>query len=104
MMHEQNKWHDACPNAVQLSSNSQNWLEHKVSNKNPKILKKPLEKFVTNWPIDHHTRQITQNNDQLHQFNKPISSIETNLNKILNSGSIQALEFLIFHKSPNWSN
>ena len=31
-MHEQIKWHDACPNAVQLSSNSQNWLEHRVSN------------------------------------------------------------------------
>ena len=45
MMHEQNKCHDACPNVVQLSSNSQNWLEHKVSNKNPKNLKKSLEKF-----------------------------------------------------------
>ena len=36
-MHEQSKCHDACPNAVQLSSNqvqkSQNWLEHRVSNK-----------------------------------------------------------------------
>ena len=56
-MHEQIKCHDACPNPVQLifklSSNSQNWLEHKVSNKNPKILKKPLEKFVINLPIDH---------------------------------------------------
>ena len=48
MMHEQSKCQDACPNAVQLSSNSQNWLEHRVSNKNPKNLKKPLEKFVTN--------------------------------------------------------
>ena len=31
MMHEQSKWYDACPNAMQLSpksSNSQNWLEH----------------------------------------------------------------------------
>ena len=60
MMHEQIKCHDACPNPVQLifklSSNSQNWLEHRVSNKNPKILKKPLEKFVINLPIDHHTR------------------------------------------------
>ena len=26
------------------------------------------------------------------------------MNKIPNSGSIQALEILIFHKSPNWSN
>ena len=33
MMHEQIKCHDACPNVVQLSSNSQNWLEHRVSNK-----------------------------------------------------------------------
>ena len=48
MKHEQSKCHDAYPNAVQLSSNSQNWLEHRVSNKNPKNLKKPLEKFVTN--------------------------------------------------------
>ena len=37
MMHEQFKCHNACSNAVQLSSNSQNWLEHRVSNKNPKI-------------------------------------------------------------------
>ena len=42
MMHEQIKCHDACPNAVQLSSNSQNWLEHRVSNKNPKNLKNHL--------------------------------------------------------------
>ena len=43
MMREQFKCHDACSNAVRLifnlSSNSQNWLEHKVSNKNPKNLK-----------------------------------------------------------------
>ena len=43
MMHEQFKCHDACSNAVRLmfnlSSNSQNWLEHRVSNKNPKNLK-----------------------------------------------------------------
>ena len=93
MMHEQCKYHDACPNAMQLSSIWQKWLEHRVSNKNPQNFEKPLENFVTNWPIDHHTRQITQNNDQLHQFNKPILSIETNLNKIPNSGPIQALEF-----------
>ena len=43
MMHEQIKCHDACPNAVQLSSNSQNWLEHRVSNKNPKNLKNHLK-------------------------------------------------------------
>ena len=48
MMHEQSKCHDACPNAVQLSSNSQDWLEHRVYNKDPKNLKKQLEKFVTN--------------------------------------------------------
>ena len=46
MMHEQFKCHDACSNAVRLlfnlSSNSQNWLEHRVSNKNPKNLKNHL--------------------------------------------------------------
>ena len=46
MMHEQFKFHDACSNAVRLmfnlSSNSQNWLEHRVFNKNPKILKNHL--------------------------------------------------------------
>ena len=42
MMHEQIKCHDICPNAVQLSSNSQNWLEHRVSNKNLKNLKNHL--------------------------------------------------------------
>ena len=45
-MHEQIKCHDACPNVVQLifklSSNSQNWLERRVSNKNPKKLKNHL--------------------------------------------------------------
>ena len=74
MMHEQCKYHDAWPNAMQLSPIWQKWLEHRVSNKNPNKFEKPLEESVTNWPIDHHTRQITQNNDQLHQFNKPISS------------------------------
>ena len=46
MMHKQFKCHDACSNAVRLmcnlSSNSQNWLEHRVSNKNPKNLKNHL--------------------------------------------------------------
>ena len=41
MMHEQFKCHDACSNAVRLMfnliSNSQNWLEHRVSNKNPNL-------------------------------------------------------------------
>ena len=37
MMHEQIKCSDAWPNAVQLSSSSQIWLEHRVSNKNPKF-------------------------------------------------------------------
>ena len=40
------KCHDACSNAVITSSilslESQNWLEHKVYNKNPKILKNNL--------------------------------------------------------------
>ena len=43
MMHEQNKCHDACPNVVQLSSNSQNWLKHRAFNKNPKNLKNHLK-------------------------------------------------------------
>ena len=43
MMHEQSKCHDACPNALQLSSNWQKWLEHRVSNKNPKNLKSHLK-------------------------------------------------------------
>ena len=51
MMHEQSKCHDACPNAVW-----QKWLEHGVSNKKPQKFENSLEKFVTNWPIDHHTR------------------------------------------------
>ena len=46
MMHEQFKCHDACSNVVRLmfnlSSNSQNWLEHRVSNKNLKNLKNHL--------------------------------------------------------------
>ena len=43
MMHEQIKWHDACPNAVQCSSNSQNWLVQRVSNtKTPKIFENHL--------------------------------------------------------------
>ena len=51
-MHKQFKCHDACSNVVRLmfnsSSNSQNWLEHRVSNKNPKNFEKPLEQFVIN--------------------------------------------------------
>ena len=47
-MHEQIKWYDACPNAVQLSpksSNSQNWLEHRdINTKTPKF-GKPLDQF-----------------------------------------------------------
>ena len=39
------KCHDACSNAVKLSSNSQNWLEHRVSNKNPKNFREPLVQF-----------------------------------------------------------
>ena len=46
MMHEQFKCHDGCSNAVRLmfnlNSNSQNWLEHRVSNKNLKNLKNHL--------------------------------------------------------------
>ena len=50
------KCHDACSNAVKLSSNSQNWLEHRVFNKKPQKFEKPLVQFVKNWPIDHYTR------------------------------------------------
>ena len=43
MMHKQFKCHDAYSNAMRLmfniSSNPQNWLEHRVFNKNPKKLK-----------------------------------------------------------------
>ena len=46
MMHEQFKCHDAYSNVVRLmfnlSSNSQNWLEHRVSNKNPQKFENPL--------------------------------------------------------------
>ena len=59
--------------------------------------------FLKNWPIDHHTSLKTVWNDQLHQFNMPITSILTRLNKIPKSDSIQTLEFPIFHKIPNWS-
>ena len=48
MMHEQSKCHDACLNAVQLSSNLQNWLEHRASNKKPQKFEEPLEQFVIN--------------------------------------------------------
>ena len=48
MMHEQIKCHDACPSAVQISSSSQNWLKHKVSNKTPQKFEKPLVQFVKN--------------------------------------------------------
>ena len=52
MMHEQIKCHDACSNAMRLmfnlSSNSQNWLEHRVSNKKPQKFEKPLEQFEIN--------------------------------------------------------
>ena len=67
MMHEQIKWHDACPNVVQLSLNSQNWLEHRVSNtKTPKFLKNHLiiiqdrlQKIMTNY---------IKSTSQFHQF------------------------------------
>ena len=82
MMHEQFKCHDACFNAVRLmfnlSSNLQNWLEHTVSKKNPQNFEKPLEQIVINWRIDHHTWEKTDKDDQLHQYNKPISSIKPN--------------------------
>ena len=107
-MHEQFKCHDACSNAVRLSS-----IEvqiHKIglsieflTKKTPKF-EKPLEQFVINWLIDHHTWEKTDKDDQLHQYNKPISSIKPIWNKIPNSGSIQALEILIYYKTPNWSN
>ena len=45
MMHEQFKWHDACPNAVQLSSNSQNQLEHRGINTKTPNFGKPLDQF-----------------------------------------------------------
>ena len=59
-----------------LSSNSQNWFEHKVSNKKPQKFEKPLEQFVTNWRIDHHTWEKTDKDDQFYQYNKPSSSIK----------------------------
>ena len=46
MMHEQMKWHDACPNVVQLSSNQVQI--HKIGlsieflTQNPKIFENPL--------------------------------------------------------------
>ena len=48
MMHEQIKCHDACPNAVKLSSSSQNWLEHRVSKQKPQKFEKPSVQFVKN--------------------------------------------------------
>ena len=56
MMHEQIKCYDACPNAMKLSSSSQNWLKHKVSNKNPKNLKKHL--FLNNWTLEGDTAGV----------------------------------------------
>ena len=59
-----------------LSSNSQNWLEHRVSNKIPQKFEKPLEQFEINWRIDHHTWEKIDKDDQLHKYNKSISSIK----------------------------
>ena len=88
-----------------LSSNSQNWLEHRVSNKKPKK-KKNLNHLNVFKDIDQLiiTQVRKQFNDQLYQFNKPILSILTQLNKMPKSSSIQALGILIFHKTPNLSN
>ena len=88
-----------------LSSNSQNWLEHRVSNKKPKK-KKKLNHLNVFKDIDQLiiTQVRKQFNDQLYQFNKPILSILTQLNKMPKSSSIQALGILIFHKTPNLSN
>ena len=79
MMHEQFKCHDACFNAVRLSSI---YVQiHKiglsrVSNKKPQKFEKPPEQFVINWWIDHHTWEKTDKDDQLHQYIKPIPSIK----------------------------
>ena len=51
MMHEQFRCHDACSNAVKLSSISQNWFEHRASKKKIKKtqkFEKPLVQFVKN--------------------------------------------------------
>ena len=99
MMHVLKQWIK-----FNLSSNSQNWLEHRVSKKNPKKNFKTTWMFLnksTNWS----SHKLENNLEwSINQFNKPISSILTQLNKILKSSSIQALEFSIFHKAPNWSN
>ena len=64
MMHEQFKCHDACSNALKLSSNSQNWLEHRVSNKNPKNLKNHSFNL---YKIDHLINYINSSS-QFYQF------------------------------------
>ena len=51
-----------------LNSNSQNWLEHRVSNKKPQKFEKPLEQFEINWRIDHHTWEKIDKDDQLHNI------------------------------------
>ena len=48
----------------------------RVSNKKPQKFEEPLEQFVINWWIGHHTWEKTNKYDQLHQYNKPISSIK----------------------------
>ena len=59
-MYEQNKCHDACPNAVQLSSNLVQ--VHKIGlsieflTKTPKIWKTTCSICKRNWQIDHHIR------------------------------------------------
>ena len=35
----------------------------------------PLDQFEKYWRIDHYTWYNNENNDQIHQFDKPISSI-----------------------------
>ena len=77
-MHEQFKCHDACSNAVKLSSKSQNLLEHRVSNKkNPKNFKEPLVQFekidqliITNNRIQFIMIKYINPTSQFYQFGR----------------------------------
>ena len=85
----------------ELSSNSQNWLEHRVSNKNPKKIQ-PLVTFSKQ--IDQLT--ITQVRKQIRMINyiKKISQFhqfQLNLTKSPNRIQAKTLEFSIFHNAPN---
>ena len=88
---------------MKLSSNSQNWLEHRVSNKNPKKFREPLVQFEK---IDQLI--ITQDRIQfiMIKYINPTSQQANFINLDLieqnpQFGYIQALKISISQNSSN---